>query len=180
MAALIREKESEGERCVLGLSGGFSPLGVYDELARMYREEELNFADVVVFNVSEFFPVNQNEGHSNTKLLREHLLDKVNIKPENFHTPDATVNRSNVYEFCRRYEELIEQHDGLDMVLVSVGLVGNLAYNEPGSQVSTMTRLMLLDNESRRDLKRYYSSVAEVPASAITIGLSTLHSMPTR
>jgi len=60
------------------------------------------------------------------------------------------------------------------MVLVSVGLVGNLAYNEPGSQVSTMTRLMLLDNESRRDLKRYYSSVAEVPASAITIGLSTL------
>jgi len=82
VAALIREKETEGERCVLGLSGGFSPLGVYDELARMHREEGLSFADVVVFNVSEFFPVNQGGGHSNTKLLREHLLDKVNIKPE--------------------------------------------------------------------------------------------------
>lgn len=174
VATLIREKETEGDRCVLGLSGGYSPLGVYDELVRMHREEELSFADVVVFNVSEFFPVNPGERHSNTQLLRTYLLDKVDIKPENFYTPDSTVNRSNVYDFCRHYEELIEQNDGLDLVLVSVGLVGNIAYNEPGSQVSTLTRLMLLDNESRRDLKRYYSSVTEVPASAITIGLSTL------
>ncbi|MGB4415298.1 MAG: 6-phosphogluconolactonase [Paludibacter sp.] len=174
VAVLIREKEKQCEQCILGLSGGFSPLGIYDELVRMHHEENLSFADVVVFNVSEFFPVNLGEYHSNSKLIKTNLLDKVNFNPDNFHTPDATVNRSNVYDFCRHYEEQIEQCEGLDLVLVSVGLVGNIAYNEPGSQVSTLTRLMLLDNESRRDLKRYYSSVTEVPASAITIGLSTL------
>jgi glucosamine-6-phosphate deaminase len=174
VAILIREKEKEGERCVLGLSGGSSPLEVYDELVRMHHEEGLSFADVVVFNVSEFFPVYEGERHSNVHLLRSYLLDKVDFKPENFYTPDATVNRSNVYDFCRHYEELIEQHEGLDLVLVSVGLVGNIAYNEPGSQISTLTRLMLLDNESQRDLQRYYSSISEVPSSAITIGLSTL------
>lgn len=174
VAALIRDKENHGERCVLGLSGGFSPLGVYDELVRMHQEEDLSFADVVVFNVSEFFPVNQDERHSNAKLLRTYLLDKVDFKPENFFTPDTSVNRSNVYDFCRRYEEQIDQYDGLDLVLVSVGLVGNIAYNEPGSQISTLTRLMLLDNESQRDLKRYYSSISEVPTSAVTMGLSTL------
>ena len=174
VANLIREKELRGESCVLGLSGGLSPLGVYDELVRMHQEEGLSFADVVVFNVSEFFPVSQVERHSNAKLLRTHLLDKVDIRKENFHTPDATINRSNVQEFCRKYEELIEQNEGLDLVLVSVGLVGNIAYNEPGSQVSTLTRLMLLDNESQRDLKRYYSSINEVPTSAITMGLATL------
>jgi len=174
IATLIREKEKEGERCVLGLSGGSSPLEVYDELVRMHHEEGLSFADVVVFNVSEFFPVYQGERHSNAHLLRGYLLDKVDFKLENFYTPDSTVNRSNVYDFCRHYEELIEQHEGLDLVLVSVGLVGNIAYNEPGSQISTLTRLMLLDNESQRDLQRYYSSISEVPSSAITIGLSTL------
>ena len=174
VATLIRDKENQGERCVLGLSGGFSPLGVYDELVRMHREEDLSFADVVVFNVSEFFLSNQDERHSNAKLLRTYLLDKVDFKPENFFTPDASVNRTNVYDFCRHYEELIDQYDGLDVVLVSVGLVGNIAYNEPGSQISTLTRLMLLDNESQRDLKRYYSSISEVPTSAITMGLSTL------
>jgi len=174
VATLIRAKENEGERSVLGLSGGFSPLGVYYELVRMHREENLSFADVVVFNVSEFFPVYDSERHSNTQLLRSYLLDKVDIKPENFYTPDSSINRSNVYDYCRHYEELIEQYEGLDLVLVSVGLVGNIAYNEPGSQISTLTRLMLLDNESQRDLKRYYSSVSEVPTSAITIGLSTI------
>lgn len=174
VAGLIREKETAGKPCILGLSGGFSPLGVYEELVRMHQEEHLSFANVVVFNVSEFFPYNNGEHHSNAKLLRAYLLDKVDFKHDNFYSPDEHVNRSNVYEFCKRYEELIEQHGGLDLVLVSVGLVGNIAYNEPGSQVSTLTRLMLLDNQSQRDLKRYYSSASEVPSSAITMGLATL------
>jgi glucosamine-6-phosphate deaminase len=174
ISTLIREKENEGKHCVLGLSGGFSPLGVYDELVRMNKEENLSFYNVVVFNVSEFFPVNDSERHSNTKMLRTYLLDKVDVKPENFYTPDASVNRSNVYDFCRHYEEMIEKYGGLDLVLVSVGLVGNIAYNEPGSQISTLTRLMLLDNESQRDLSGYYNSALEVPISAITFGLSTL------
>lgn len=174
IAQLIREKENLGEKCVLGLSGGSSPLGVYEELVRMHEEEDLNFSDVVVFNVSEFFPFYGNDRHSNAKVLKTHLIDKVNIRPENFHTPDASVNRSNVYEFCRKYEELIDAYDGLDLIVVSVGLVGNIAYNEPGSQISTLTRLMLLDSESQRDLSRFYSSVSEVPDSAITMGLSTI------
>ncbi len=171
---LIREKENLGEKCVLGLSGGSSPLGVYEELVRMYEEEDLNFSDVVVFNVSEFFPFYGNDRHSNAKVLKTHLIDKVNIWPENFHTPDASINRTNVYEFCRKYEELIDAYDGLDLIVVSVGLVGNIAYNEPGSQISTLTRLMLLDSESQLDLSRFYSSVSEVPDSAITMGLSTI------
>jgi glucosamine-6-phosphate deaminase len=174
VATLIHEKENKGERCILGLSGGFSPLGVYEELVRMHNEENLSFSSVVVFNVSEFFPVSGGERHSNAQLIRTCLLDKVDFQTGNFYTPDSSINRSNIYDFCRHYEELIDQNGGLDLVLVSVGLVGNIAYNEPGSQVSTLTRLMLLDNESQRDLKRYYSSISDVPASAITMGLATL------
>ncbi|MDD2799622.1 MAG: glucosamine-6-phosphate deaminase [Bacteroidales bacterium] len=174
VASLIRDKERQGERCVLGLSGGSTPLGVYEELVRLHKEEGLSFSNVVIFNVSEFYPVSTGDRHSNARLLKTNLLDKVDCKPENFYTPDASIDRSNVYDFCRRYEQQIEQNGGLDLVVVSVGLVGNIAYNEPGSQVSTTTRLMLLDNASRRDLKRFYSSISEVPASAITMGLATL------
>jgi glucosamine-6-phosphate deaminase len=174
VATLIHEKENQGKQCILGLCGGFSPLGVYEELVRMHNVEKLSFSNVIVFNVSEFFPVSGGERHSNAQLIRTCLLDKVDFQPDNFYTPDSNTNRSNIFDFCRHYEELIEQYNGLDLLLVSVGLVGNIAYNEPGSQVSTLTRLMLLDNESKRDLKRYYSSISEVPASAITMGLATL------
>lgn len=174
IAALIREKAGHAKNCVLGLSGGSSPIGVYEELVRMHTIEELDFSNVVVFNVSEFFPIYEDERHSNAKLLQQHLIGKVNIKPENFTTPDARVNRGNVYEFCRNYEDQIEQRGGLDFVLLNVGLLGNIAYNEPGSQISTLSRLMLLDHESRNDLRHYFSSLADVPDSAITMGLSTI------
>ncbi|MBP1616471.1 MAG: glucosamine-6-phosphate deaminase [Bacteroidetes bacterium] len=174
IAALIREKERTDEPCVLGLSGGTSALGVYEELVRMHREENLNFSHVIVFNVSEFFPIHDDNRHSNGKLLRDWIISKVDIKPGNFITPDSSIHRTDVYEYCNKYEQLIAQYEGLDLVLLSVGLVGNIAYNEPGSQVSTLTRLILLDHESRRDLKRFYSSPSEVPDSAITIGLSTI------
>lgn len=174
IADLIKRKSDQGESCYLGLSGGSSPSYVYDELVRIHLEEKLSFEDVVVFNVTEFFPVYNDGRHSNASLLRDQLISKVNIKPQNFHTPDAGVDRSNVYEFCQKYERLIDENDGLDLLLTSVGLVGNIAYNEPGSQISTLTRLMLLDNESQRDLKRFYSSLSEVPSSAITMGISTI------
>ena len=174
IATLIREKGLNQQKCILGLPGGFSPISVYDELVKLHQNEGLSFANVVVFNVTEFFPAHDAPLHSNAGLLRAHLLNKVNIPTENFYTPDSSINRANVVEFCRNYERKNEELGGLDLVLVSVGRVGNIAYNEPGSQASTLTRLMLLDNESQRDLKRFYSSRSEVPASAITMGMATL------
>lgn len=174
IANLIKEKQVKGEQCVLGLSGGSSPLSIYDELVRLHKEENLDFSNVVVFNVAEFYGLSPDARHSNARLLTEYLLDKVNILKQNFHTPDSSIARADVYSFCYKYEADIERLGGLDLVLVSVGLVGNIAYNEPGSQVSTSTRLMLLDSESRRDLKRFYSSAAEVPEGSITMGISTL------
>jgi glucosamine-6-phosphate deaminase len=174
IAELINSKNINGKKCILGLSGGSSPLDVYSELVLLHKKEGLSFENVIIFNVTEFFPLSNPHQHSNSRLLREHLLNKVNFNPENFHTPDFNIDRTNIYEFCRNYEQQIENYGGFDLVLVSVGLVGNIAYNEPGSQVSSITRLMLLDNVSRRDLKQFYNSMSEVPSSAITIGLSTI------
>lgn len=174
IAELIVSKTNKNEKCVLGLSGGSSPLDIYAELVRKHKNEGLSFENVIVFNVTEFFPLSNPHQHSNSRLLREHLLNKVNFNPENFYTPDFNIERSDIYDFCRNYEQQIENLGGLDLVLVSIGLVGNIAYNEPGSQVSSITRLMLLDNVSRRDLKQFYNSISEVPTSAITIGLSTI------
>ncbi len=174
IAQLIRNKQSKGENCVLGLSGGLSPLGIYAELVRMHKEEGLSFSNVVVFNVAEFYPLASDGIHTNTQWIKRHLLDLVDIPEGQFYSPGTLMQRSEVSGFCRAYELDIEKNGGLDLVLVSVGLVGNIAYNEPGSQIGTTTRLVLMDNESRRDLKRFYASAGEVPFSSVSMGLSTL------
>ncbi len=172
IAEIIRTKEKENDNCVLGLSGGSSPLRVYRHLVRMHKENGLSFKNVYIFNVTEFYPVRKKE-HSNAKLLREYLIDKVDLPKGHFFTPEK-IDEDKVFEYCEAYEEKIEELGGLDFVLVSVGVVGNLAYNEPGSQPSSTTRLMLLDDQSRADLQQFYVSAADAPVSAITMGISTI------
>ena len=173
VAGLIRKKQETGQQCVLGLSGGSTPLFVYDELVRLHHVENLSFDNVVIFNITELYPLSDAQAHSNTRLLTDYLIDKVNIRRENFHTLLPGENEK-LNQFCFDYETRIKQEGGLDLVLVSVGLVGNLAYNEPGSNIGSRTRLMMLDNESRRDLKQFYSNSSNIPAYAFTVGLSSI------
>ncbi|MFV0470989.1 MAG: glucosamine-6-phosphate deaminase [Paludibacteraceae bacterium] len=173
IAQLIREKQKKGQPCVLGLPGGSSPLSVYAELINLYNTEGLTFDNVYIFNVSEFYPVESGR-HSNAGILREYLLNKVNFPNERFFTPNESITREKVLEFCQNYEQKIEDLGGMDLVVGTIGQIGNLAYNEQGSQTSSTTRLMLLDAQSRSDLSQFYIRAQEVPVSAITMGLSTI------
>ncbi|HPM10042.1 MAG TPA: 6-phosphogluconolactonase, partial [Paludibacter sp.] len=86
IAGIIRKKQEQNQTCVLGLSGGSSPLGVYAKLVKMYLQEGLSFKNVVVFNITEFYPLTQHHQHSNTRIIKENLLNKVDFNFENFHT----------------------------------------------------------------------------------------------
>lgn len=174
IASIIKNKQAKNETCVLGLSGGSSPLNVYEELVRLHKEEGLSFSNVIVFNVTEFYPLSQLNQHNNTAIIKDNLLQKVDFNPDNFHTLIPDKNEKNIHAFCHAYDKLIADKGGLDFVLVSVGLIGNLAYNEPGSNIGSKTRLMLLDDQSRADLKPFYNNTSDIPSYAFTIGLSTL------
>lgn len=174
IATVIRSKEGTGKPCVLAFPGGSSPYKVYNDLVQMHRKENLSFKNVYIFNISEFYPVEKNS-HSNARLIKEYLISKIDLPEDHFFTPEG-IERADVLNFCHRYEAKIEELGGIDLFLAAVGQVGNLAYNEPGSQISSLTRLMLLDAQSRSDLQQFYISSDEVPVSAITMGLSTVFS----
>ncbi|NLK48562.1 MAG: glucosamine-6-phosphate deaminase [Bacteroidales bacterium] len=174
IATIIRKKQEQNQTCVLGLSGGSSPLGVYAKLVKMHQQEGLSFKNVVVFNITEFYPLTHHYQHNNTRIIKENLLNKVDFNFENFYTLIPEHDEQNIHAFCQAYDQLIIEHGGLDYVLVSVGLVGNLAYNEPGSNIGSKTRLMLLDEQSRADLKQFYNTVDDIPSYGFTIGLSSL------
>src|SRR3954469_11596333 len=91
IAALVRAKAQAGERCVLGLATGSTPTGVYEELVRLHREEGLSFANVVTFNLDEYYPMQPRALQSYQRFMREHLFDRIDIRPENVHIPDGTV-----------------------------------------------------------------------------------------
>jgi len=59
------------ERAVLGLATGSTPIGVYRELIRMHQTEGLSFAEVVTFNLDEYYPMPPDSIHSCRRFMWE-------------------------------------------------------------------------------------------------------------
>ncbi|MEY4135224.1 MAG: hypothetical protein RL386_1574 [Bacteroidota bacterium] len=174
IALAIRQKQQEGEHIVLGLATGSSPIQVYKELVRMHREEGLSFANVITFNLDEYFPMQPDAPQSYVRFMREFLFDHIDIKPENIHIPDGTLPLEQVEAYCARYEKMIQQAGGIDIQILGIGRTGHIAFNEPGSFDTSVTRLIRLDATTRRDASKDFPSIEEVPYRAITMGIRTI------
>src|SRR3954470_18206894 len=107
IATLIREKNAAGEQTVLGLATGSTPIGVYRELIRMHDEGGLSFADVVTFNLDEYYPMSKESIHSYHRFMWENLFSHIDIKPENAHIPPGDVPRQEIDDAAQRYENAI-------------------------------------------------------------------------
>ena len=174
IAQLIRDKQKAGRFCVLALPGGNSPRHVYSALIRMHKEEGLSFRNVIIFNLYEYYPLTADAINSNLNALKEMFLDHVDIDKQNIFSPDGTIPKDTIFEYCRLYEQRIESFGGLDAVLLGIGRVGNIGFNEPGSRLNSTTRLILLDNDSRNEASKMFGSIESTPISSITMGVSTI------
>lgn len=167
------QKQREEKPFVIGISGGASPVPVYEELVRLHRENDVSFRNMVVFNTYEFYPV-LDFSFSNLQMLKEVFLDHVDIDPANIFSPDATAEKDLIGDKCDEYEENLQQRGGLDFLLLGLGSKGNVGFNMPGSSLHSQTRLVMLDGDSRKDIARNFGSLDKVPVSAITMGLADM------
>jgi len=174
IANKIREKEKQGEVCVLGLATGSTPTAVYAELVRMHKVEGLSFKNVVSFNLDEYFPILPNALQSYVRFMNEHLFDHIDILPENVHIPDGTLSKDDVYDFCSNYEKKINELGGLDIQILGIGRTGHIGFNEPGSGKESKTRLISLDHITKIDAASDFFGEENVPLKAITMGVGTI------
>jgi glucosamine-6-phosphate deaminase len=174
IAALIRERNASGENAVLGLATGSTPIGVYRELVRKHKEEGLSFRHVLTFNLDEYYPMPPDSIHSYHRFMWENLFSHVDIDRANVHILDGTVPRERVEEYCRQYEQAIEQAGGIDFQILGIGKTGHIGFNEPGSGFESRTRLVTLDTITRRDAAADFFGEEYVPREAITMGVTTI------
>jgi glucosamine-6-phosphate deaminase len=174
IATLVREKAAAGERAVLGLATGSTPIGVYRELIRMHREEGLSFAHVVTFNLDEYYPMPPESIHSYHRFMWENLFSHIDVRPENIHIPTGSASPEQVDEEARRYEDAIRRAGGVDFQILGIGKTGHIGFNEPGSGADSRTRLVHLDAVTRRDAAADFFGEEYVPREAVTMGVATI------
>ncbi len=171
---IILQKQSKGEKAVLGLATGATPVDVYAELVKIHKEDGLSFKNVVTFNLDEYYPMQPDEKQSYVAFMDENLFDHIDIKKENIHIPDGTLAKENIADYCLEYENKIEEAGGLDLQILGIGRTGHIGFNEPGSAPNSGTRLVTLDDLTRRDASRDFGGKENVPTKAITMGIGTI------
>jgi glucosamine-6-phosphate deaminase len=174
IAELVTERKRAGRRTVLGLATGSTPVGVYDELIRLHRQEGLSLASVVSFNLDEYWPMAPDALQSYHRFMREHLFDHVDIPAAQIHIPDGTLERSAVSAACQRYELAIREAGGIDLQILGIGRTGHIGFNEPGSASDSRTRLITLDSVTRADAASDFFGEWNVPRQAITMGVGSI------
>jgi glucosamine-6-phosphate deaminase len=172
--SLIRSRRAEERTAVLGLATGSTPLGLYAELVRMHREEGLSFANVVTFNLDEYYPIQPSNPRSYRHFMQAHLFDHVDIPAANTHVPDGTIPGASLEAACREYEEKIQAAGGIDFQVLGIGRTGHIGFNEPGSARRSRTRVVTLDSLTRRDAAGDFGGEENTPRRAITMGVRTI------
>jgi glucosamine-6-phosphate deaminase len=171
---LLELRAREGRKLVLGLATGSTPVRLYRELIRMHQEENISFAHVITFNLDEYFGLLPGHPQSYRRFMDEQLFSKLDIPKNQIHIPAGNVPRPEIFDYCRAYEQKMEDCGGIDLQILGIGRTGHIGFNEPGSARESRTRLVTLDSVTRRDAARDFLGEANVPRFAITMGIGTI------
>jgi len=158
---------------VLGLPTGSSPIGVYRKLIEMNKAGKVSFRNVVTFNMDEYVNLDVNHPESYHSFMWTNFFSKIDIKPENVHILDG--NAPDLMAECAHYEEMIAQAGGIDLFMGGVGPDGHIAFNEPGSSLTSRTRVKTLTTNTIQANCRFFDNdESKVPKQALTVGVGTV------
>ena len=170
----IKKREQEGRLFIMGIGSGSSLTPIFEELIKRHKAGKLSFKNVVMFNAYEYFPLNAENVNRSINQLKQRFLNHIDIEEKNIYTLDGTIAQDKVQEHCRAYEQCIKELGGLDVILLGIGRMGNIATNEPGSSLTSTSRLILIDETAREEMKMSFGSQETVPPCSITMGISTI------
>ena len=173
IGALVEARQFEVKPLVLGLASGASPAGVYRELARRVHRNELDLSRCLAFCLDEYYPVGSEDPRSYAQQMSR-VATELGILPGSLRIPRGDTPREQLEAHCGQYEEAIWSAGGIDFQFLGVGRSGHVAFNEPGSSRASRTRLVELDDRTRRDAAAAFGGLERCPREAITMGIATI------
>ncbi len=164
---------TEKKPFVLGCPTGSSPLGMYRELIKLYKEGKVSFKHVVTFNMDEYRGIPRDHEQSYHTFMWSNFFNHIDIPRENVNILDG--NAPDPAAECRRFEEKIASYGGVDLFMGGVGPDGHIAFNEPCSSLSSRTRVKTLTTDTIIANSRFFGNdINQVPKTALTVGVGTV------
>ncbi|NLH41353.1 MAG: glucosamine-6-phosphate deaminase [Planctomycetes bacterium] len=158
---------------VLGLPTGSSPIGMYRELAAMNKAAKVSFEHVITFNMDEYVGLPQEHSESYHSFMWRNFFGHIDIPKRNVNILDG--NAPDLAAECAEYEARIRQVGGIHLFVGGIGADGHIAFNEPGSSLTSRTRVVRLTPDTRVANARFFDNdPKKVPETALSVGVGTV------
>lgn len=171
-ARLIADALRAKPHTVLGLATGRTMESLYALIAKMHREDGLDFSLAATFNLDEYVGLAPDDPCSYRYYMNGRLFSKINIDPRNTHLPNGAAEDLDAE--CRNYEERIKEYGGIDLQLLGIGRTGHIGFNEPLSAMQSRTRAKALTPETIAQNAPLFDNPARIPKRALTMGIGTI------
>ena len=166
-------KPTKEKPFVLGLPTGSSPIGMYRALVKAYQEGKVSFKNVLTFNMDEYVGLPEEHPESYHSFMFSNLFNHIDCPKENIHILNG--NAKDLVAECAHYEQMIEEAGGIDLFLGGIGPDGHIAFNEPGSSLTSRTRQKTLTTDTIIANSRFFDNdINKVPKTALTVGVGTV------
>ena len=174
VASKINASNATAEKpFVLGCPTGSSPLGMYRKLIELNKAGKVSFKNVVTFNMDEYCNLPREHSESYYTFMWTNFFNQIDIKPENVNILNG--NAEDPVAECQRYEDKIASYGGIDLFMGGVGPDGHIAFNEPGSSLTSRTRMKTLTQDTIIANSRFFNNdTSLVPKTALTVGVGTI------
>lgn len=167
VAQLINKPDS-----VLGLATGSTPVGVYEQLIRFYKEGIISFKFAKAFNLDEYVGIPKNHPQSYWTFMQNTFFSKVDLPNANQFIPSGEVENSTIE--AQNYDLAIEKAGGIDLQILGIGRNGHIGFNEPNLEFEARTHVVELDEQTILDNSRFFEDISSVPQTAISMGVKTI------
>ncbi len=172
VANIVRTEIEKKPDIILGLPTGGTPVGMYKELIRMYKEEGLDFSQVTTFNLDEYIGIDEEHPNSYHYFMKDRFFNHINIDIRKTFIPDGKTKELDSY--CKKYDELIRENGGIDLQILGIGENGHIGFNEPGNELNVGTSIVHLAEATILANSRFFDTIDQVPKKAITMGIGSI------
>ncbi|MBU0558890.1 MAG: glucosamine-6-phosphate deaminase [Bacteroidetes bacterium] len=170
---IIKFNPSAKKPFILGLPTGSSPIGMYKELIKLYKNKKVSFKNAVTFNMDEYVGIPEDHPESYHSFMWNNFFKHIDINKKNVNILNG--NAKDLKKECEEYEKRIAKYGGINLFVGGIGPDGHIAFNEPGSSLGSRTRVKTLTMDTIIANSRFFDNdIKKVPKTALTVGVKTV------
>lgn len=168
---IVINQINQKPKTILGLATGSTPLGLYQNLIHAYHNNQISFKDVITFNLDEYIGLDISHPQSYHQFMYHNFFSKIDIDISNTHLPKN--DNEHMHQCAKSYNKLLNKSK-IDLQILGIGSNGHIGFNEPGTPFGNEVFIVELDEQTRKDNMRFFSSLDEVPKHAMTMGIKNI------